>query len=423
MQSAWWAIRPTEFLRHCEKHYGSTFTVRLSQGGHWVFISDPADVRALFTRDPSALVAGATHELLEPLFGSRSVHLIDGDEHLRQRRMLLPPLHGMHLERYAKLIVEVTEYELDKWPVGEEFAVLPRLQRITLEVIMRGIFGFEHEGEGRRVRREMDKMLRLSMDDFRVVAAAVLNAQAFRFAARSRLFAFRRTMDSLEDALLSEVRRRRQDPHSVSRNDMLSMVVGAKDERGQPLDDAELKDNLVTLVVAGHETTATALSWALHSLARCPPALARLAAQPDEAAHIDAIVRETLRLHPAVPLSMRRLVKPLELQGIMLPKGTNVAVCIYLLHRLADVYDKPNEFQPERFLAGRPDSYAWAPFGGGTRRCLGASLATLEMTLVLRTILMRRSLAPSQRRDERVASLALRPARGGRITLNQRREC
>ncbi len=316
-------------------------------------------------------------------------------------------------------MVEATESELRGWPLGEEFSVLPRVQEITLEVIMRGIFGFR-SGEGGRVRACVKAMLRLTMGESRVLAAALLTTRVFQLATRSRLFAFRRTMDALEDALLVEIGRRRRDPRTGSREDMLSLLLKASDEQGRVLDDVELKDNLLTLLVAGHETTATSLSWALHSLARSPRALERLTDELDSEAYLEATVRETLRLHPSVPLAMRRLLEPLELRDGTLPAGTNVAACIYLLHRSTAAYEDPDAFRPERFVGARPDSYAWAPFGGGIRRCVGASLATLEMKLVLRTILSNRRLVGREKKGEAVASLALRPSRGGRVTLQLR---
>jgi cytochrome P450 family 135 len=419
LQSLWWAGRPESFLLSCRRRFGDAFTVRLVQGGDWVFLSHPRDAAAVFTGDPAAFVAGGTHELLEPLFGSRSVHLLDGPAHLRQRRLLMPPLHGQHLERYAEVIAAVTREELEGWPVGRELPALPFTQRIALEVIMRGIFGFQR-GEGRAVRQSLDRVLSLTMGDSRVIAGAVLDPRLLRLATRSRAFAFRRAMDALDTALFAEIRRRRSAAES-SRPDMLSMLLRARDEQGHPLGDRELKDNLVTVVVAGHETTATALAWAFHFLARSPEALSDLPARVEDDASLDSIVRETLRLRPSVPLSMRRLLEPLQTEGGVLPPGTNVGVCIPLLQRFGGAYSDPEKFQPDRFRGARPEGFAWAPFGGGTRRCLGSRLAMLEMKIVLRVILGRRGLDPVRRRAEAVSSLAMRPARNGRVTLRRLR--
>jgi cytochrome P450 family 135 len=420
-QSAWWSLRPAAFLDHAWRRYGDTFTVALTQGGRWVFVAHPEDVRTVFTSDPRTVAAGATHELLEPVFGPRSVHLIDGEDHLRQRRMLLPPLHGRHLDRYAELVAEIAEDEIRRWPVGREFAVWPRMQAITLETIMRGIFGLERRDDGLELRRRIEAMLRLTMQSSRVAVAGLVPPWLVSRAAASPLLAFRRVMAALHAEVLAEVARRRA-AGDDGRDDALSLLLRARDAEGRPLDDDELRDNLITLVVAGHETTATALTWAVHALTRNGEALERLAGELEEGgdAYLDAVVRETLRLHPAVPLAMRHVNAPLVLRRTELPGGTNLAVSIHLLHRLPTIYPEPHRFLPERFLDARPDSYAWAPFGGGTRRCLGASVALLEMKVVLRTLVTRRELSlQPDARPEAVSSVALRPSRGGRISLRE----
>jgi len=417
LQSLRWAARPQRFLDSCRRRYGDAFTVTI-QGGRWVFLSHPRDAAAIYAGDPDAFAAGETHDLLEPLFGRRSVHLLDGPEHLRQRRLLAPPLHGEGLEHYAATIAAVTAEAVAGWP-EKEMQLLPRTRAITLEVIMRGIFGFKRAGDGRAVRDSLDRVLHLTMGTGRVIGGALLPARLLQPATGSRLFAFRRAMNSLETALLAEIRARRR-AAGVPGADLLSMLVGTTCEDGSPLDDEELKDNLVTLVVAGHETTATGLAWALHSLARSPEALAEVPGALADAEWLDSLVRETLRLHPPVPLSMRRLLRPLRLGGAELPPGTNVAVCIPLLHRFGDAYEEPERFLPGRFRGWRPPAHAWAPFGGGTRRCLGSRVAMLEMGLVLRAVLERRRLEPSRTPAEAVSSLAMRPARGGRVTLRRR---
>jgi cytochrome P450 family 135 len=415
LQSFWWSARPESFLSSCRRRFGDTFTVRLTQGGSWVFLSRPADAAAVFTADPGTFVASGTHEALEPLFGSRSVHLLDGAEHLRQRRLLMPPLHGEHLERYAEVIAEVAAEQLRSWPLGEEIAVLPRTRAIALEVIMRGIFGFA-VAEGKPVRESLDRVLRLTMGDSRVIAGALLDRRLLRLATRSPLFAFRRAMSVLDDALFAEIRRRRSRPEPA-RQDMLSLLLRARDEGGRPLDDEELKDNLVTLVVAGHETTATGIAWALHFLARSPEALAELPGRLEEDSYLESVARETLRLRPPVPLSMRRTTKPFEVSAGTLPPGTRLGVCIPLLHRAEEAYPDAGAFRPARFCGRRPEGHAWAPFGGGTRRCLGSRVAMLEMKIVLRAVLGRYRLEPVERGDEAVSSLAMRPARNGLVTF------
>jgi cytochrome P450 len=420
VQSAWWSARPADFLERCRQRYGDTFTVRLMQGGRWVFVSHPDDARAIFTSEPGALLAGTTRELLEALFGPSSVHQVDREEHLRLRRLLSPPLHGERLARYARVTEEAVLQRLDSWPLDEEGPALPHLRDITLEVIMRGLFGAAESEGGSELERRVRAVLELTMGDASVVAATLLPARLSRYASGSRVFPFRRAKEALDAALLEQIRRRRT---TAEGEDMLSLLLDLRDERGEPLSDAELKDNLITLIVAGHETTATAIAWALHALARHPAALEAVYAgiESGDEASLDRVVQETLRLHPTVPLAMRRPVRPFPLRGGLLPAGTNVGVCIQLLQRFPGAWADPDEFRPDRFLAKpSPYAFAWAPFGGGTRRCLGASLATLEMKMVLRTILSQRRLTTVSRPAEKVASLALRPSRGARITLRDR---
>jgi cytochrome P450 len=347
---------------------------------------------------------------------------VDGAEHLRQRRLMLPPFHGERMARYGDLMAEITEEELDRWPLDTQFALQARMQAITLDVILRVVFGLDdpvHRGE---VRRRIVRLLDTVSNPLAELALGLPR----KVGPVNIRFQFERVLAKADEALLEQIARRRADPSLSDRDDVLSMLLQARDEDGGGMTDAELRDQLMTLLLAGHETTATALAWAFEHLHRHPDALERLIAEcRDDAAegsYLEAVVRETLRLRPPVPLTDRTLAAPLELNGYLLREGTVVSACIYLLHRRADLYPEPDEFRPERFLDEAPETYSWIPFGGGVRRCLGASFAMFEMKVVLRTVLRRARLRAATPQPERTRrrSIVLAPARGTRAVLVER---
>jgi len=423
VQAMRWISRPVSFMEDCARRYGEAFTIRLPSEGDIVFLTDPAAVKQVFTGDPEVFHAGEANGILEPLVGRHSVLLLDESAHLRQRKLLLPPFHGRRMERYGEVFREVTEREMERWPVGEPFALRPRMQAVTLEVIMRAVFGIEGEARLAELGARLARMLDLSASRFPLLVVPAL--RRYR-GPGGPLRAFNRARQAVDEMLFEEIDRRRADPAVDERDDVLAMLVQARDEDGEPMSPQELRDELMTLLVAGHETTATGLSWAWERLLRRPDAHARLV---DEVAgggedYLDAIVYETLRLRPVIQLVMRRLTQPVTVAGYDLPAGANVAPCVYLVHRRPDVYPEPALFRPERFLGQPADTYSWIPFGGGLRRCVGASFALHEMRMVLRTMAERAVLrAPGASRHERPRrrTVTMAPAQGAVVVLDELR--
>ena len=422
IQTLGWVTRPGPFMQRARERYGDTFTVRIANEGTWVFVCDPAEVKRVFTGDPSLLRAGEANAILAPVVGSESVLLLDEPSHMTHRKLMPPPFHGERMQRYGDLMSDATRAEVARWPVGQPFALWPRMQAITLEVIMRAVFGITETGRLEHVSDLLRGMLDWTTNPRRLARLALLGPQ--RLAGHA---AFRSIMDPVDRAVLEEVRARRDTEDLADRDDILSLLLAARYEDGSPMSDGELRDELITLLVAGHETTATSLAWAFERLLRHPDKLARLTAevqeQGDGGPYLDAVVKETLRLRPVLPIVVRRLAEPMELGGYRLPAGVAVAPCIYLMHRRADVYPEPNAFRPERFLDEPAGTYTWIPFGGGVRRCLGATFAQFEMKKVLEVVLAESELAPSEPRDERVRrrAITLTPSRGASAVLRRRR--
>jgi cytochrome P450 len=367
-------------MHDLQRRYGDVFTVRIAQEGTWVLLADPEHVKQVFTGDPQVFHAGEANTILLPLVGDHSVLLLDDAPHLRQRKLLLPPFHGKRMERYGELMRDIAETEIDSWPRGEPMKLQPRMQALTLEVIIRAVMGVNEESRLNKLRAALRELLDNVMDPRSAVLITALGPRRFR-----KLPLVRWALAPTDRLLYEEIGRRRADPGLEGREDILSLLLQARDEDGNPMTDKELRDELVTLLVAGHETTATALSWAAERLVRHPDKLERLQREiaAGEDGYLDAVIKETLRLRPVIPLVVRMLTEPVEIGGHLLPAGVRVAPCIYLVHRREDVYPEPHAFRPERFEEAQPGTYTWIPFGGGIRRCLGASFAMFEMKQVL----------------------------------------
>jgi cytochrome P450 len=396
--------------------HGDTFTIRLARIGPLVFISDPDDVKAVFTGSPERLHAGEANVILEPVLGSESILLLDEERHMRQRKLMLPSFHGERLQRYREQMESIAEAELRRWPLGVAAPARPHTQAITLDVIMRTVFGVEEGERMTRLRSALKELLEWTTARRRLFVVAAVGQE--RLAESSRL-GFMRVRSAVDEVVFDEIRRRAKDPSLADRDDVLSMLLQARDEDGEPMTRVEIRDELMTLLVAGHETTATSLAWALEQLSRHPSVLASLDNGSNEEL-LDAVVLETLRLRPVIVVVVRRLTEPMELGGRLLPAGVSVAPCIYLMHRRPEIYPDPDAFRPERFLETPPGTYTWIPFGGGVRRCLGAQFAQLEMKTVLRTILRNAALRPTTAKPERMARRAITfvPERGGRVVLD-----
>ena len=408
--------RPGPFMERCQARYGEPFTLRVANEGPWVFVSHPETVEEVFKGDPGVFHAGEGNAILRPFLGRHSVLLLDEAEHMAQRKLMLPSFHGKRMERYGELMADVAAREVERWPAAEPLALWPRMQGVTLEVIMRAVFGVREAERLERLRAALKVALDWVLDIRRMVTVAVLGP-----ACLERLRLVRSALDPVDELLFEEIRERRDDPTVAERDDVLSLLVQARHEDGRPMSDQELRDELMTLLVAGHETTATALSWAFERLVQHPDKLDRLRREITEGedAYADAVVRETLRLRPVIPIVARRLIEPAEVAGQLLPQGAVVTPCIYLVHRRPEVYPEPTRFLPERFLDRSPGTYTWIPFGGGVRRCLGASFALFEMKTVLATIVSSVHLRAASSAGERVRrrAITLTPGRGAEVVV------
>jgi cytochrome P450 len=417
LQTLRWIFRPQAMLEDCQRRYGDIFTLRIAHEGTWVFLADPDAVKQVFTGDPSLLNAGAANVILLPLLGPNSVLLLDGQAHMSQRKLMLPSFHGERMRGYEDTMAEVAGREIERWPLGSPTAVRPAMQAITLEVIMRTVFGVQEEDRRARLGAALSHVMDWGNDPRRMLMLATMGPHRAQGM-------FRRVRGPADALLYEEIRRRRAASDLEERDDVLSLLLQARHEDGSPMGDEELRDELMTLLVAGHETTASALAWALERLVRHPDKLERLraeAAAGDEE-YLDAVCKETLRLRPILLLVLRRLTEPMEIGGRVLPAGVNVAPCIYLVHRRPDVYPDPLAFRPERFLERPAGTYTWIPFGGGVRRCLGASFALFEMKVVLRELVTRLDLRAAAEGSERPVRRAITfvPERGAELVATAR---
>ena len=420
LQTARWLTRPVSFLQDAHRRYGDMFTMKIAYEGTWVFTSDPEAVKQVFTGDPRLLHAGEANIVLLPVLGSHSVLLLDDDAHMAQRKLMLPSFHGERMRGYEGTMAEVAARELERWPAGEPIRAWPTMQAITLEVIMRTVFGVTESERVARLGTALREALAWLADPRRLATLAVMGAR--RIAERGTL---QRALQPADDLIYEEIRARRDAPDLAERSDVLSLLLQARHDDGSEMSDKELRDELMTLLTAGHETTATALAWAVEALARHPAALERLRDEVDSGSdeYLDAVVKEVLRLRPVIALVLRRLVEPMEIGGRLLPAGVNIAPSIYLVHRRPDVYEQPRAFRPERFLEKPPGTYTWIPFGGGVRRCLGASFAQVEMKIVLRELVARLDIRAARPQPERRVRRAIvfAPERGGEIVVERRR--
>jgi cytochrome P450 len=362
--------RPIPFFARAHARYGDVFTVKVLRET-WVVLAHPAAIRQVLMANPREMNSGEANLELRPVIGTRNVLLLDGAEHLRRRKLLLPPFHGDRMQAYRALMADAARAEVRTWPSDEAFPLLPRMQAITFEVILRAVFGDEASGRlGTALRRLQDWLT----GPVGPLLYVLLGAEGI-----VKVPAFRRRMAPVDEEIHALIRARRADPGLAERGDILSLLLQI-----EGLDDGDVRDELLTLLVAGHETTAAALAWAWAELLRAPAAMERLAAR--EPGWAEAVTREALRLHPPVPLILRKLLEPLEVAGRRLPAGTTVAPSSILLHRRSDLYPEPLAFRPERWVGETPGTYEWLPFGGSVRRCLGASFAQLEMQVVLEEV-------------------------------------
>jgi cytochrome P450 len=398
LQTAIWSRRAQWFLEQSRARFGPMFTFRIAYEGDWVMVTDPELVKQVFTGDPKVFHAGEGNQILRPVLGDNSVLVLDEKRHIEQRKLLLPPFHGERMQAYGEKMSEIAAREIESWPTGVPYKLRPRMQAITLEVIIETVFGV-HEGERMGPLREALRTFLDLTTNPRVLLPVLLIGPS----RITRTRTYRRRVGPVDALIAQEIADRRAAEDLAERDDILSMLVAARHEDGSPMSDAEIRDELLTLLVAGHETTATALSWALERLVRHPSKLDRLRAEVEEGedAYLTATVQETLRLRPVIVIVARKLTESVELGGYELPAGASVTPCIHLIHRDPQIYPDPDRFLPERFLDEPPGTYTWIPFGGGIRRCLGAAFAQFEMSVVLRELVRRREIRPARAPSER----------------------
>jgi cytochrome P450 len=411
------ARRPLELLERWHGRYGDAFTVKMSGFGVGVYVADPEAIRELFTGDQSDLRAGEANSFMEPVLGPHSVLVLDGAEHIRQRKLLLPPFQGSRVTAFREVIRDVAEREVARWHPGSELVLRERMRALTFEVICRAVFGVTEPERVESLRAKLGAVIDSS--PLYMLSAALRRdlgpgSPGRRFQQRLRV---------ADAALYEEIERRRGEPDLESRPDVLSLLLRARDEDGRGMSNRELRDELFTMLGAGHETTATGLAFAFELLLHNPRVLVRLREElaGGEDAYLDAVVKETLRLRPVIDAAERTLTVPRTVAGWELPAGVKVYPGILLVHHRADLYPRPHEFRPERFTEEGADSYSWIPFGGGIRRCIGAALATAEMAEVLRVAVPRVELRPLRSEPDPVVlrGITLAPRHGVRVTVER----
>jgi cytochrome P450 len=421
------ARRPLSFALASQRRFGDVWQLKApTRAEPFVVTCHPDHVRSLLTADPADAPSLTGESPLRPILGPNSVLTSGGARHLRQRKLLLPAFHGEAVRRYGDTIADVARQEIDHWPVGEALALAPRMQAVTLEVIMRGVFGVGAASNTtdaeRRMRQALRRMLAASMSPVYLLVE-LRNA---RHAEPKGLLAA--VLKMVDRQMYAVIRERRAAGDGGRRDDVLSLLLTATDEDGQPLTDHELRDELMSLVLAGHETTANSLAWTVERLLRTPPAYARLRElvrgddRASAQAYVEATIHEGMRLRPVIPMIARLVTRPWRLGDYVVPARTPVAASIIALHHRPDVYPDPHAFDPRRFLAVKPGTYTWIPFGGGIRRCLGASLAMAEQRVVLEAIARRTDLLAPDPAPERprMRNVTMIPRDGCQVTVARR---
>jgi cytochrome P450 len=420
-QTLRWAFRPLPFMQECRERHGDSFSLNfLGFERPMVLISDPVAIKALYMERSHGLPPGR-NIILEPILGSGSLLLQEGAEHLARRKLMLPSFHGERMRSYEAVITEAISAEIDSWPLQREFPIHTRMQAVTLEVILRAVFGVS---AGPRVDR-LRGMLATVLTETASPRGQLVGLATRRLGGRGPWARFEKQLREVDELLYAEIAEHRSKPDLAERDDILSMLMLSEFEDGSAMDDTELRDQLMTLLLAGHETTATALAWTFDLLLRHDAALTRLrdSLLAGEEDYLRATISESLRLRPVLPLAGRRLATELSVDGLTLPAGTDVSPAIWLTHTRADLYPEPFAFRPERFLEDSPDTYGWIPYGGGIRRCIGATFAEFEMRIVLREVLTRCDLHKASPAPEKTGrrNITLSPKAGTPVVITARR--
>jgi cytochrome P450 len=412
------ALDPLGVLRAWHRRYGDVFTVRFTVFGTGVYVADPGAIRELFTGDQSDLLAGEANSFMAPVLGASSVLVLDGPEHIRQRKLLLPPFQGSRVAGFRSVIRAAAEREIAGWRPGTRLVLRDRMRALTFEVICRAVFGVTDPERVERLRAALVAVID-SSPLYMLTPHARTDYGPFSPGRR-----FVRRMAAADALLMDEIARRRREPDLRERSDVLSLLLRARDEAGRTMTDLELRDELFTMLGAGHETTATQLAFAFELLLRNPAVLARLRSEIEAGesdAYLDAVVKETLRLRPVIDAAERTLTRPRTVAGWELPAGIKVYPGIVLVQMREDLYPRAREFRPERFVDDRAESYSWLPFGGGIRRCLGAALAQAEIAEVLRVAIPAVELRPVRERPDPVVlrGITLAPRHGVEVVVGR----
>jgi cytochrome P450 len=419
--------RPMDYAIGGHRRFGDVWTMRIPvHRGYFAVTCHPDHLASLLKAKPADAPSITGDSPLKEFVGPNSVLTSTGERHMRQRKLLLPPFHGAAVQRYGQTITDAAEAEIDRWPTGRPFSLAPRMQAVTLAVIMRGVFGIASDASGGTAEDRLRVAVRRMLSFTSTPLYSVLEIST---SGRSRpVQPVRSLLADVHRRMYQVIATRRADPDRDGRDDVLSLLLGARDDDGRPLTDDELRDDLMALLLAGHETTANTLSWAFERLLRTPAAYDRLREEVRSGgrersdAYVEATIHETMRDRPVIPMIARMVKRPWRLGNYIVPAETPVAVSILGLHHRDDIYPAPQRFEPERFLGRKPGTYTWIPFGGGIRRCLGATLAMAEQRLVLEAIARRTDLVAADQRPEapRMRNVTMIPGRGCRVTVTAR---
>ena len=398
VQLAEWIFKPLQMMEKSAKTYGDTFKLFLVGNNSMVFVSHPQAIKEIFTASPDKFDSGRGNQLIASLLGEQSLVLLDGAQHQRQRKLLTPPFHGDRMKSYGKLICKITEKVISEWKIGEPFEVRKSMQEISLRVILQAVFGLSQGERYDEIKQLISSILEISGSPLKAMLVFVPLLQK-DLGAWSPWGSFLRQQKRLDDLLYAEIQERRDNPDS-SRKDILSLMMAARDEENQPMTDQEMRDELMTLLVAGHETTASSLTWAFYWIHHLPEVREKLLAELDtfdtdgdlssiaKLPYLNGVCAETLRIYPIALIAFPRINKAaIKIMGYEYPPETQLMPCIYLTHHREDLYPEPKQFKPERFIEKQYSPYEYLPFGGGNRRCIGMAFALFEMKLVLITVL------------------------------------
>ena len=420
VQTLQWMYRPIPFMERCRQKYGPIFSIRLGPAGHVIMIAEPTAAKQVLTADPSLFRAGDTNGIFKDVVGGHSILVLDGPEHQQHRRILFPVV-GRHAERYRELIAEIARGRIARWKAGDQITLLDEMEAISFEVMMRIALGSDGTSEQEeQLRTLIPQMMDRCESPFTLIPW--FRRELGGVSPYAKLMHF---IEGIDEILYEAITERRRDPLTQVRDDALSLLIKATYEDGSPLEDEVIRDELLTLLMAGYETTTSGLTWAMERLLRSPEKRARLVTELEQGdeTYLNAVVKETLRRRPVIPIAARKALAPIELLGYTIPAGSVLMVAIYLIHGDPELHPEPEEFRPERFLssANQEQAGTWIPFGGGVRRCLGAALAQYEMAVVLRTMLEEAALSAVDTRPEPVARrrFTFSPGRAGRALVEE----